>query len=565
VLSRGRENSYSLPELQKINLLTGFLVGTIIFILIATFAAAILYPPNNWDSMTYHMARVANWISNKSVSFYPTAITRQNYQMPLAEFAIMHLQILTGCDLYANLVQWMSFLVLILLGFLIAGEFGLTNRQQLISAIIIATLPMAILQASSTQNDLVVSSFLMCFCLFMVRLRVALSAENLLFAAISFGLALFTKGTAFVYSAAIGISLSIPVLMKGMHDRNRLFKAATALFLIVLLGLLLNLGHFWRNFLLYGHPLSTEAEKYRNEEISAGILLSNIMRNGALHIGTPSTRINWYQYRALQLVLGSQLNNPKTTFYGKLKISHTRHEDTAGNLIHIYIAIIGVFVLPITFFWGRHNRLIWYAIGVALGTVLYCAILKWQPWASRLHMPLFALAAPLFAITITSDIIRVNRRIGFLIILCMVLYSLPYALANQTRSLVTLEWNDNDRMKLYFAARKRLFNDYNAVMNVLKDEDIKEVGLYLGYNDYEYPFWAFAKRENNNMRNMIFRHVGVSNLSSTINEDLSLPQYVIATKSIKTWENAPMYAPFYLSDHLSVFMKSEQKGVLGDP
>jgi hypothetical protein len=41
--------------------------------------------------------------------------------MPLAEFAIMHVQILTDCDLYANLVQWMNFLVLICLSFLIAG------------------------------------------------------------------------------------------------------------------------------------------------------------------------------------------------------------------------------------------------------------------------------------------------------------------------------------------------------------------------------------------------------------------------------------------------------------
>lgn len=145
-----RKNGFPLPVLQRLTPLTVIFVVAIGFILVTTFASGILYPPNNWDSMTYHMARVAHWIHNHNVSFYPTAITRQDYEMPLAEFAIMHLQVLAGCDVFAYLVQWASFLVVIGLGVLVADEIGLGKRQQLISAIVIATLPMAILQASST-------------------------------------------------------------------------------------------------------------------------------------------------------------------------------------------------------------------------------------------------------------------------------------------------------------------------------------------------------------------------------------------------------------------------------
>jgi 4-amino-4-deoxy-L-arabinose transferase-like glycosyltransferase len=190
------------------------------------------------------MSRVAHWISNNNVSFYPTAIIRQLYQMPLAEFAILHVQVLTGGDLYANLIQWISFFSIICFGFLLASELELNRRQQFLSAVITATLPMAILQASSTQNDLVVSSFLMSFALFMLRLRDKLSAESLLLAAISLGLALLTKGTAYIYASAVGMSLSVPVLMARKHDHQCFLKAAAALSFVVIFALLLNVGHF---------------------------------------------------------------------------------------------------------------------------------------------------------------------------------------------------------------------------------------------------------------------------------------------------------------------------------
>ncbi len=563
VLRRKEKRGVFLTKLQKMSFLEAILCGAIAFILFATFAAAILYPPNNWDSMTYHMARVANWINNKSVSFYPTAITRQNYQMPLAEYAIMHIQIITGGDLYANLVQWLNFFVLICLGPLVASELGLSSKQQYISAFAISTIPMAILQASSTQNDLVVASFLMSFSLFMLRLRENLSVEHLLFAAFSLGLTLLTKGTSFIFSAAVGISLAVPVVLTRKDDFNRLLKAIFALSVVVIIALLLNTGHFLRNYNLYGHPLSTEGKSYINEDMTAVTLFSNILRNGALHLGTPSVRLNKYLYSAMKKLLGLQLDNPKTTWRGeRFRIRYSLHEDTAGNLIHLLTVLLVVLLLTISWVRGHYKKAIWYAIGITLGTFLYCWILKWNPWASRLQTPLFALCAPLLAIGITSDIGSIKKHIGYMIILCMVVYSLPFVLANKSRSLVSLEWKNIDRMNLYFKNRSHLFNDYNGAINAIEKTDNEEVGLYLGGNDWEYPFWVLGKRKKKNGLNITFRHVGVTNVSKTINENMTLPQYIIATKSLKTWKHASKYFPVYKSDSANVFIKSEEHNVM---
>lgn len=51
----------------------------------------------------------------------------------------------------------------------------------------------------------------------------------------------------------------------------------------------------------------------------------------------------------------------------------------------------------------------------------------------------------------------------------------------------------------------------------------------------------------------------------TIDEDVQLPVYVIATKPIDTWEHASKYVPFFISDNVRIFKMSEQKiGMFSD-
>ena len=79
-------------------------------ILAVTGAIALLAPPNTWDSMTYHMPRVAHWSQAGSVAHYPTHILRQLWLGPWARSSrSLHLYLLTGGDRLANLVQWLAF------------------------------------------------------------------------------------------------------------------------------------------------------------------------------------------------------------------------------------------------------------------------------------------------------------------------------------------------------------------------------------------------------------------------------------------------------------------------
>jgi len=141
---------------------TTFLICSIFLIVAIVGAIAIIAPPNNWDSMDYHMSRVVYWIQNHSIAHYPTSYTPQLYQNPWSEFFILHLQILSGGDYFANLVQWLSMISCIIIVSLIAKQLGAELRGQVFAAVVVTTIPMGILQASSTQNDYVLALWLTC-------------------------------------------------------------------------------------------------------------------------------------------------------------------------------------------------------------------------------------------------------------------------------------------------------------------------------------------------------------------------------------------------------------------
>ena len=114
-----------------------------------------IYPPNNYDSLTYHMARVAHWIQNQSIGYYPTPIDRQNAMGPGAEYLILFFQILTESDQLAPLVQFFSFVLLLVSLFYLVRIIKLPKKWIPYIIIISATAPIAIMQASNTKNDLV--------------------------------------------------------------------------------------------------------------------------------------------------------------------------------------------------------------------------------------------------------------------------------------------------------------------------------------------------------------------------------------------------------------------------
>jgi Carbohydrate binding module (family 6)/Right handed beta helix region/Dolichyl-phosphate-mannose-protein mannosyltransferase len=469
--------------------------------------------PNNWDSQTYHLSRVMHWIQNQSLAFYPTSIPRQLYLGPGAEILVLHLQILGGGDRLANFVQYAAMLGSLVGAPYIAKLLGGSARAQLFAVVAVATIPMGILQATSTQSDYVTGFWLVCFVSF--GLPALKRTDWLLWVLVgsSLGLAIVTKSTSYMFAAPFAVWIGVSLLRRGPVPA---IKAAA---LIGGMVLLINSGEYIRNDALYGSVLGPGGEAsnitYANELYTPAALLSNVVRNVALHLAVPQfNQVNAFTERRIvgfHSLLGLAIDDARTTWFGQsFQIVFSRHEDTAGNLLHLAL-VVGALGLLVAFKKARSAPLALYAGCALTGFLLFCYLLKWQPWNSRLHLPLFLLLMPWAAVVLEKSL---SRAALFVLMIGLMVWSLPFVFRNESRPLLgSGSILNTNRASQYFANSPDLEAPYRDVAQLVGAGTCRQIGLILGGDQWEYPLWALSGAAQPPLQ---MEHVNVQNASGRL-------------------------------------------------
>jgi hypothetical protein len=323
------------------------------------------------------------------------------HRNPGAEFAIMHLQILSKGDRFANFVQWFSMIGSVIGVSLIAKQLGASSKGQIFTAVIAATIPMGIAQASGTLNDYVVSFWLVCFVYYIILLQFHQSMFYSLLTGASLGLAMLTKPNAYVYSFPFLIWYGI-LALRNSKDRCLLWKSGL---IIMCVAVLINLGHYIRNIELYGTPLVNLTPE-SNTLFTISSLVSNIIRHISLHIGVPNFLMNKVFMQGIEFIhkfLAIDINDPRTTgMHQKFYIIFSTRDDMTGNLAHL-ILIIACNIAFFMFMRKKNEKnLMYYSIALISAFVLFCLFLQWHPLQSRLHLPLFVLWAPFLGVILSK-------------------------------------------------------------------------------------------------------------------------------------------------------------------
>ncbi len=493
-----------------------FIIGclsSIGFIVFMVGLIAIVAPPNNSDSMTYHLPRVMHWIQNRSVNHYPTSILRQLYQSPWTEFAILHAQILSGGDRFANLVQWFSMIGSIIGVSLIAKQLGADLRGQVLAALLCATLPMGILQGSNTKNDYVLSFWLVCLVHYLISMdKGKIKPSNLLGFSLSLGLAFLTKGMAYIYV--------IPFLIWAFIVCVRQRRSAAWKLALAGIGIAIgiNLGHYLRNIDLFGSPLSTGGEKYTNDSLNLPVFISNLTRNISLHLIIPfnvsANSVLSYVVDLIHQAIGIDPSDPRITWVNtKFSIpalaNQQNDEDFAGNPLHFVLGIITTIGFLTRKYWRTDRFLVSYLAANIGAFLLFCLVLKWQPWHSRLHLPLFVLFTAFSGTTLSK---LINTKVSTYLAIILVQLALLWVFFNQSRPLIaSRNIFNSDRIDLYFHNQANVVSVSTKIVNSITSRNCLNVGLVIGENTGEYLLWVLFQASQHRTR---LEHVNVPNVSS---------------------------------------------------
>ena len=515
-------------------------------------AIAVVYPPNNWDSMTYHMARVPSWIQQGSINFFPTATLQQLHQPPLAEWNILHLQILSGGDWFANTVQWLALVGCGLGTSLIARELKQPFRVQVLALVIAATLPMGLLQGSSTQNDLVVSFWLLAFVLFALQYLRKPTVGRMSFCGLALGFALLTKGTAYVVAPLLAAMLLLYGIIHTQGARPRM-KLASAVVVFMAIAILLNSSHWARNWGLFRHPWPSDQRNY-NVEVNVSIVWSNLVRHAALHLGVPSDQMNAITLDIIRGILGNLIDIPEATWPNQsLRIAFSKHEDYAGNFLHFWV--LAVSLLGIVLF-GRRFQFstptVYLALAIVLGALFYSSILRWDPWASRRHTTLFMLGAPIAAIFVSSLGARMSGHFTKIFLIM----SVPWVFFNETRPIYSDDGQvifSVDRTEAHFYYFPELLQPYVDVLFYLKEHMPTEVGIDPVH--HEYPIRVLMREYLESISRV--EHISIRNISRRLRSDDYIPQYIISTSDAVENIEGVSYRIVWISPEVIVLARED--------
>lgn len=468
---------------------------SVALIVIPTALIALVAPPNTSDSIVYHLPRVAQWIQNRTVAHFPTSEPRQLYIPPGASFLVLHFNLLANSDRFANMPQWLSMVGSLVGVAAIARLLGGNPPAAGFAVVICVTLPQGILEATSTQTDYVGAFWLVCFVYHALRWQAKADLETAALAGASLGLALLAKPISYLYSVPLILWLAY---LTGRPLVGRAWKFAV---LAGLIAGLVNLGHYSRNVREYGHPIDPGPKITEgvagNASFTVGGTVSNISRNLALHMPIPNRTAlkDWAEcgMKSLHTSLGIDINDPRTTHanttFAFPGLFNQVHEDTASNLLHCGLIVVTLGLCFSPQVRRQAPRLAPLALALFGGFCLLCFFLRWQPWNTRYHLPLFVIGAPVVGVAFSCIF---SQRVLNVLSIGLIVCALPLVVYNATRPLVgRSSILTTSQLTHRFRSAPAHEAPYLKATSIIREQSPPSLGMMVQY--CEYPLWSLLQ------------------------------------------------------------------------
>ena len=250
---------------------------------------------------------MAHWIQESSVGHFATHWTAQIELAPLHEFNMLHLHLLTGSDRLDGFVQLLSYVVCVVAASEIARLLGGTLTTQVGAAIIAAVIPSALLEATSTQNNLFGAAIAMGVVLIplaWIPLGPWLAPAAIL--GIGLGLSVLAKGTVLPLMLPTVCLLAVHVVWLERRSSSWpvVFRRFVLVGLVVATTALLIAGPFLRrNIEVFGTFAGPTTRSTMNSELHFQPYAANVVRSVAVKL-SGRRRTRWVETSLAEFALG---------------------------------------------------------------------------------------------------------------------------------------------------------------------------------------------------------------------------------------------------------------------
>jgi 4-amino-4-deoxy-L-arabinose transferase-like glycosyltransferase len=364
------------------------------------FSVAVFLPPNNWDSMTYHLSRIGYYLQQGSLEHFATGNDRQTVFPVNAELAMLWTVVFIRSDQLAALPQYCAALGAACGAFGIARRLSIPRGLASFAALVVLGLPQIALQATSTQNDLFTAWLVASAVYFLLDFAQTRRFVSIGWAGAALGLAVGAKPTAWLFIPGLAI------LWWAASERGgaRNLRNAGWVICAASIGVLLFAAPHWlRNRRATG-TLLPQNSSARVAHVSLAGFAANVARNGfdlvdANDLPYPANRAVGYAKRATLGRLfadARRLNPPAATFPGEpYKFAgNILCEDTAWfGFSGLWIVLMALYLFARRSVKSRKLRFAYVLLPLSYA-FFHCLLLRWQPWGGRLFCAAMVLTVP---------------------------------------------------------------------------------------------------------------------------------------------------------------------------
>ncbi|HEV7896893.1 MAG TPA: hypothetical protein VGP31_03495 [Planosporangium sp.] len=485
------------------------MVAAMALLAAGTLVVALAARPNNWDSQAYHLPKVEQWVATGSVAIYPTNSFTQAAMAPGAEYMLLYLRLMTGGDALYNMVQWAAAVLCALAVSRVAAQLHAGRPGQVAAAFLVVSTPMVVLQATSTQTDLVAAAW--CACVATLAVDAAwrrLGATDVPLLGAGLGMAVMTKSTGAV---AAGLLLALWFVAQAWRARRARSVRAAAVLAGAALGVAAIAAVIAGPFLArvtttYGSPLGPPGLRahamQRHGPTALTLNAARLLQTAAL---VPDDEVNALTARGVQRLartLGADVSDPGITLGAGYPVAY-RGPDEDLAPFPIQVAAVGAGLAYCLLRRRRDPPALGYALAFVAVTVAIVGTVKWQVYVNRLLLPGLAVGAPMAGLALDALALEVMARhartaasravvtVGLATILITaaaggadaVLFGHPRPLLGPYSVLTAQPWATR------FARAPIYRPDYEWAAATVRAAGAHRVGMVVNLGRYEYPLW----------------------------------------------------------------------------